>query len=172
MMVEKEVDLAKIILASARENFQTMVFMPIEEVVEPGQSISGDALRGTIVFEETLEGCFSFACSKDCAHAMASNMLGMEPSEELSDEEVCDAVGEVTRLIMDSIDSHLHEYVDAPIVSVPPVVSGQTLVNNLGDSSEKVIVYVSIENKYLAELTMTVRNHVTRQAASLISSWN
>jgi len=171
-MLEKEVDLAQIILASARENFETMVFMPIEEVVERGQFIAREALRETITFEEALEGCFSVACSKDCARAIASNMLGMEPSEELSNEEVRDALGEVANLIMDSIKSNLHESIDAPIVSVPPGVSGQTLVNNLGDDSEEVIVCVRIENKYLAELTMTYRNHVTRQAASLISSWN
>ena len=162
MILEKEVDFAQIVLESARESFETMIFMPIEEVTEPGQSITGEALMGTITFKQALEGCFSIACSKECALAIALNMLGMAPSEELSDEEVCDAMGEVTHLIMGSIRRNLHEYTEDLIVSAPLVVSGQTLENNLGDGSEKVMVYVSIEDEHLAELTMSYRNNINR----------
>ena len=160
MILEKEVDFAQIVLESARENFETMIFMPIEEVTEPGQSIAGNALMGTITFKQALEGCFSIACSKECALAIALNMLGMAPSEELSDEEVRDAMGEVTHLIMGSIKSNLHEYTKDLVVSAPLVVSGQTLGNNLGDGAEKVMVYVSIEDEHLAELTMSYRHNV------------
>ncbi len=160
MILEKEVDFAQILLESARQNFETMIFMPIEEVTEPGQSIDGEALMGTITFKQALEGCFSIACSTECARSIALNMLGMEPSEELSDEEVCDAMGEVTNLIMGSIKCNLHEYIKDLVVSVPLVVSGQTLGNNIGDGAEKVMVYVRIEDEHLAELTMSYRNNV------------
>ena len=63
---------------------------------------------------------------------------------------------------MGSIKSNLHEYIEDLIVSVPLVVSGQTLGNNLGDGSEKVMVYVSIEDEHLAELTKSCRNNVNR----------
>ena len=126
--------------------------LPTTSAPSPGQF--ADA------FKEALEGCFSIACSKDCARAIALNMLGMDPSEELSNEEVSDAMGEVTNLIMGSIKKNLHEYIDDLIVSVPLVVSGQTLSNNLGDGSEKVTVYLNIEDEHLAELTMSYRYNV------------
>jgi chemotaxis protein CheX len=162
MILEKEIDFAQIVLESARENFETMIFMAIEEVTEPGLSVEGASLMGTITFKEALEGCFSIACSKDCARAIGLNMLGMDPSEELSDDEVSDAMGEVTNLIMGSIKKNLHEYIDDLIVSVPLVVSGKTLSSNLGEGSEKVVVYLNIEDEHLAELTMSYRNNINR----------
>ena len=165
MMLEKEVNFAQIVLESARENFETMVFMAIEEVTEPGQSIKGASLMGTVTFKQALEGCFSIACSKDCAHAIALNMLGMDPSEELSDEEVCDALGEVTDLIMGSIKKNLHEYIDDLIVSAPRVVSGKTLNHNTDEAFEQVIVHLNIEDEYWAQLTMSYRDNVNCQMA-------
>lgn len=162
MILEKEIEFAQLVLESARENFETMIFMAIEEVTEPGLSIKGASLMGTITFKEALEGCFSIACSKDCARAIALNMLGMDPSEELSDEEVSDAMGEVTNLIMGSIRKNLHEYIDDLVVSVPLVVSGKMLSNNLGEGSEKVMVHLNIEDEHLAELTMSYRNNINR----------
>jgi CheY-specific phosphatase CheX len=160
MILEKEVCFNQLLLESARENFETMIFMGVQEVDQPDQSIEGAALMGTITFKEALEGSFSIACSKDCARTIALNMLGMEPSEELSDEEVCDAIGEVTNLIMGSIKKNLQDHVDTLIVSVPLVISGTTLNNNLGEGSQKVTVFLNIEDEYLAELTMSYRNNV------------
>ena len=160
MILEKEVDFGQVVLESARENFETMIFMTVEQVTEPGQSVVGPSLMGTITFREALEGCFSIACSVDCARTIALNMLGMDPSEELSNEEVSDAVGEVTNLIMGSIKKNLHDYIEDLAVSVPLVVSGETLDNNLGDGAEKVVIHLNIEDEYLAELTMSYRNNV------------
>ncbi len=160
MILEKEICFNQLLLESARENFETMIFMGVQDVDRPDQCIEGDALMGTITFKEALEGSFSIACSKDCARAIALNMLGMDPSEELSDEEVCDAIGEVTNLIMGSIKKNLQDRVETLVVSVPLVISGRTLENNLGEGSEKVTVFLNIEDEYLAELTMSYRNNV------------
>ena len=40
------------------------------------------------------------------------------------------------------------------------VVSGQTLDSALGDGSQKVTVLVTIDDEYLAELTMSYRNNI------------
>jgi len=160
MILEKEIKFTQLLLDSARENFETMIFMSLEEATEPGQSIEGSSLMGTITFRRALEGCFSIACSTDCARVIALNMLGMGPSEELSQEEVCDAMGEVTNLIMGSIKKNLHGYVDDLEVSIPLVVTGQILNNNLGDGAQKVTVFVNIEDEYLAELTLSYRSNV------------
>jgi chemotaxis protein CheX len=165
MILEKKVDFAQIVLESARENFETVIFMAIEEVAEPGQSIDGASLMGTITFKQALEGCFSIACSKDCAHAIALNMLGMDPSEELSDEEVCDAMGEVTDMIMGSIRKNLREYIDDLIVSAPMVVSGKTLNHNTDEACKQVVVHLKIEDEYFAQLTMSYCDNVNCQMA-------
>lgn len=160
MILEKEIDFTQLMLDSARENFETMIFMDIDEVKEPHQSIEGSSLMGVITFQTALEGSFSIACSRDCAGVIASNMLGMDPCEELSHQEVRDAMGEVTNMIMGSIKKNLRAYVDDLVVSIPMVVSGQTLDSALGDGSQKVTVLVTIDDEYLAELTMSYRNNI------------
>jgi chemotaxis protein CheX len=159
MILEKEIEFTQLLISSARENFETMIFMGLEEATEPGLSIQGSSLMGTITFRESLEGCFSITCSTDCARMIALNMLGMDPSEELSLEEISDAIGEVTNLIMGSIKKNLNDYVDNLEVSIPLVVSGHILNNNLGEGAQKVTVFVNID-EYLAELTMSYRNNV------------
>lgn len=160
MILEKEIEFTQLLLDSARENFETMIFMGLEEVTEPGQSIQGSLLMGTITFGQALEGHFSFTCSSDCARVIALSMLGMDPSEELSHEEISDAMGDVTNLIMESIKTILQDHVGDLEVSIPRVVSGQILDNKLGDGAQKVTVFVSIENEYLAELTLSYHNKV------------
>ncbi len=160
MILEKELSFSRLLLESARENFETMIFMGVQEVDQPDQSIEGDVLMGTITFKEALEGSFSIACSNNCARAIALNMLGMDPSEELSHEEVCDAIGEVTNLIMGSIKKNLRGHINDLTLSVPWVTSGKTLDNNLGEGSQKVSVFLNIEDEHLAELTLSYRNNV------------
>ena len=152
-MVE-QIALNEALLSGAKEIFETMIFMSIEESSESEQQIEGDALLGSITFQGKLEGCLTICCGMSCAKTIAMNMLGMEPDAEISHEDINDAIGEVVNMVMGSIKARLMDSVGNFNVSIPIVVSGRELENSLCDSAKKVSMKVNIEDDYIAELSL------------------
>lgn len=140
-------------LGGAKEVFETMIFMDLEESSETDQHIEGNALLGSITFTGSLEGCLTICCSVVSAKTIAANMLGMDPSEQLSEEEICDAIGEVANMVMGSVKSRLADSVGDLQVSIPSVVSGKNIVNSIDGASE-ISINVNIADEYTAELSL------------------
>ena len=140
----------KVLIESAKEVFETMVFMDLTEATEPEQNVDGWALLGTITFKGNLEGCLAVCCNTPCAQAIAINMLGIDTSEELTEEDTCDAIGEIANMVMGSVKSRLLEHVGNLEVSIPSVISGHELRNNLGDGAKKVSARLNIADEYTA----------------------
>jgi CheY-specific phosphatase CheX len=84
-------------------------------------------------------------------------MLAMDPSEELSEAEISDAIGEVTNMIMGGVKSRILDAVGNIEVSIPIVTSGQGLENSLGEGAIKASVKVNLDNNYIAEMSMLYR---------------
>ncbi len=148
------------IIESAKEVFETMIFMDLTEATEPDQHIEeGEVLLSSITFKGNIEGCLGICCSTSCAQAIAINMLGIDTADELTEEDTYDAIGEIANMVMGSIKSRLLEKVDNLEVSIPFVVSGRELKNNLGEKTEKIMVKVNIEDEYVAELSLLYREN-------------
>ena len=160
-MIE-QVCLSKVLMESAKEVFETMVFMDLTETTEPDQDMGEWALLGSITFKGSLEGCLAICCSTPCAQAIAINMLGMDTTEQLTEEDTCDAIGEIANMIMGSVKSRLLEKVGNLEVSIPSVVSGRQLKNNLGDRSEEISIKVNVEDEYVAGLSLLYRESETK----------
>ncbi|RKY09361.1 MAG: hypothetical protein DRP66_02420 [Planctomycetota bacterium] len=152
-MIE-QVCLNELLLESAKEIFETMVFMDLAECTEPAENAEDCALLGTITFKGALEGCLAFCCSVPCARAIAMNMLGIDTSEEIAEEDVCDAIGEICNMVMGSVKKRLAESAGNLEVSIPSVVSGRQLKNNMGEGSHKTTVKINIEDEYVTELSL------------------
>lgn len=150
----KLASLNEILLESAKEIFETMVFIDLAETTEPDQDIEGWALLGTITFKGAIKGCLTFCCSVPCAEAIATNMLGIDTTEKITEEDTCDAMGEIANMIMGSLKKRLAESVGNLEVSIPSVVSGRELKNNLGEGARKTSVMINIEDEYVAELSL------------------
>ena len=146
--------LNEVLLESAKEIFETMVFMDLAETTEEDHDIEGCALLGTITFKGALEGCLAFCCSTPCAQAIAINMLGLDTTEEIAEEDICDAIGEIANMVMGSVKKRLAESAGNLEVSIPSVVSGRELRNNLGEGAQKASVRINIEDEYVAELSL------------------
>ena len=158
-MIE-QICLNEVLLESAKEVFETMVFMDLAEATETDQNnVEGWALLGTITFKGSLEGCLAICCSTPCAQAIAINMLGIDTTEQLTEEGTCDAIGEIANMVMGSVKSRLLEKVGNLEVSIPSVISGRELKNNLGDGAEKISIKVNIEDEYVAELLLLYREN-------------
>ncbi len=155
-MIE-QLEISDVLLDSASEIFETMIFMDMEKASDQSQRVDGDSLLGSITFTGELEGCVSICCSSPCAKAVAVNMLAMDSDEEISEEEICDAIGEVTNMIMGSVKARLIETVGNLEVSIPSVVGGRMLENSHGEKVLQTCVAVNIAEEHIAELSILVR---------------
>ena len=149
------------LLEGAQEVFETMIFMDLEEAVESDSVLDPtNSLLGLITFKNNIEGCLTIRSSVPCARVIAGNMLGMDTPEEIaeiSENEVCDAFGEVTNMVMGSIKSRIQTEVGEIAVSIPTVVCGTNLSNSLGESANKVLVKVSTEDEHVIEFSFLYR---------------
>jgi len=157
-MIE-QVCLSEVLLDGAKEVFETMVFMSLEPCLEDDRDIEGRALMGTITFQNDLEGCLAICCGMPCARAVAAGMLGLEPDEQIDETDVCDAVGEITNMIMGTVKSRLQDVAGDLQVSIPSVVRGRELTNSLGDGARKISIKVSIEDEHVALLSLLYRDN-------------
>ncbi len=134
------------LLEGAQEVFETMMFMTVEGCAEPNQHIDGPALLGSITFKGSIEGCLTICCDDDCARTIARNMLGMEPDEEISIEDMVDVMGEVANLVMGAMKARLFDSCGDLQVSIPSVVTGTKLESALGESSDEILRMVNLDD--------------------------
>ena len=152
-----EICFSTALLDGAKEVFETMIFMEIEEPSEPDRQIEGDSLLGSITFTNNIEGCLAIRCSVPCAKTIAANMLGVDTPEEITEEGVCDALGEVTNMVMGSVKSRLQTDGGELLVSIPTVIHGQNLASSLGNRANKVLVKVNTEEEDIIEFSFLYR---------------
>jgi len=156
-----EICFSTALLDGAKEVFETMIFMDLEEFEDSENTTEEvNALLGLITFKNSIEGCLTIRSSIPCARVIAGNMLGVDTPEEiegLSNDEVSDAFGEVTNMVMGSVKSRIQKEVGEVSVSIPTVVCGNNLSNSLGEDASKVLVKVSTEDEHVIEFSFLYR---------------
>ena len=152
-----EICFSTALLEGAQEVFETMVFMEIEEASDLDFKIEGESLLGSITFSNALEGCLAIRCNWLCAKVIAVNMLGLDPSDDISDEEICDAIGEITNMVMGSVKSRAADETGDLQVSIPIVVRGQNMANSLGERANRVVVKASTDEEHAIEFSFLYR---------------
>jgi chemotaxis protein CheX len=150
------VSLKDALLSGASEVFETMVFMGLEESSEQTAALNEEALMGTITFKGSLEGCLGVCCTLQCARTIAANMLGMDSSASLSEDDISDAIGEIANMVMGALKTRIQDSVGTIEVSIPSVVQGHQLRNSLGEGSEKVLIQANLEG-HAAEFSLLYR---------------
>jgi chemotaxis protein CheX len=149
--------LSEAMIAGSREVFEKMIFMQIESCSDTASKIEGDALLSSISFRNGMDGCLGICCNKDCAHAIAINMLAMSPDDKISDDEIKDALGEVANMVMGTIKTAIQSDLQHLQVSIPVVVTGRDLQNSLGEGTERISVTVTTSENHSIELTLLYR---------------
>lgn len=144
----------KVLIESAKEVFETMIFMDIQESTDSQQQTQGDLILGSITFSGDLDGCLGIQLTNTCAQAIAKNMLGMEPEENINEEDINDAIGEVANMVMGSVKARLQDDCKKIDVSIPTVVNGQKIKQNLGHEASEISVNINIEDEYVAKLSL------------------
>ena len=155
-MIE-QICVTETLLEAAKEVFETMIFMNIEKAPDQQAKMEGTMFLGTITFKGGIEGCLSIALEEACGIAVAKNMLCMESDDEMGDEDLADAIGEVANMVMGSVKTRLQDEVPDIEISIPTVICGRVLKNNMGDCSIKAILRAKID-EYDAELCFLCRS--------------
>ena len=156
-----ELSINDVLLESAQEVFETMICMELAEALEPASDNSKNDFLGLITFKGDINGCLGISCGCRCAKVVTRNMLGMEPDEHVSDEDVADAVGEITNMIMGAVKVRMEQQVGEINVSIPSVIRGREMTSTFGDSAQKTSVPVSIEDEHQAELSFIYTHEKT-----------
>ena len=156
--METELCMKDVLLESAKEVFETMVFMELAEAIDTNPTVDENDLMGLITFKGDINGCLGIRCSKSCGENIAKNMLGMDPDEQISSEQTYDAIGEITNMVMGSVKVRIEPQTGSIQVSIPSVVQGQKLTNSLGEREDKSVAVVDIEGQDWAELSFLCRH--------------
>lgn len=151
-----EICFEDVLLESAQDVFETMIFMSVEQCPDC-VTVEGDSLLGSITFTGSMEGCMAICCDLDCAKTIACNMLAMEGDDSISENEIRDAIGEIANMLLGSIKASLiKKDIGNLDVSIPCVVSGKELTSSLGEGAEEITLPIYIDEA-VAEITLQYR---------------
>lgn len=129
------------ILESAKEAFETMIFLPLEEIDEQDDpQDQTDSLLCSITFTGQLRGCLILQCSKQTAEKITKSMMMIEGDDPIEEAETCDAIGEVVNLVIGGIKSRISEVVSDLEISIPSVIKGQKIRPALGREAIRMTV--------------------------------
>ena len=140
-----------------KEVFESMVFMSVAETEDDMPPSAEVTLLGTITFTGSLEGCLSVCCAQTCARTIAANMLCMESPDELSDEDVVDAIGEIANMVMGSVKTGVQDHIEGLTISIPSVVQGRELSTRLSEGTTRLVVNTILEQEHHATFSLVYR---------------
>lgn len=121
-------DLGNSMVKATTEVFRTMLNMKVAAgaiALEKAQTRHAEVI-GSIGVAGFLSGSISIFMTKELARRAGAAMLMMEP-DELSDEELVDAVGELTNMIGGNIKTELFQKTPLFDISIPSVYVGDDL---------------------------------------------
>lgn len=118
-----EISFGEVLVDSAREVFETMIFMSVEEAFDENTLSDEETITASILFKGAITGGMVINCSKDSAKQITANMLAMESGEEISDTDMFDAMNELANLVMGSVKTRIHSELGDIQVSIPSIIS-------------------------------------------------
>ena len=134
-------ELAEAIRGATREVFTTMLNLTVEagEVfVEKEEATPSSGVVSLIGLAGPWVGSGSLACSAGCAAKIASALL-MTPYNTI-DEDVLDAVAEVTNMIIGNVKTALETRLGAMGLSTPTVIYGRNFQTRSSGNQEWTVV--------------------------------
>jgi len=154
-MVGKEFSTPEALREAITEVFNTMIFMDVNPQAEMKEYLADDpCIMGSITFTGKFEGALTIRCSTSCAKAITMNLLAMEDEEEIQPFDIPDAIGEVGNMTMGMLKSRLYDQLGEISISVPTVVSGTSLTNELRAGEVKLSTTVGVGDQYCLEVNL------------------
>jgi chemotaxis protein CheX len=157
--------LAAVMHEAAAEVFSTMLNQAATldtPIVRQSIEILNDGVVSLIGITGEWVGSGVLSCSSDCARWMSSQFL-MSEYEEVNDE-VLDAIGEITNMIVGNFKNKVAEQTGPLAMSVPAVVHGQNMhTTTRGGTKEWIAFPVTCQGNYLELLVQLRPKPATRR---------
>jgi chemotaxis protein CheX len=150
-----EEELAKFVISAAKEVFETMVMMDLEDhypLREPVTKLNC-SITGMVGLAGIYSGILSIHCPQSLALKITSNMLGMDVDEV--GEDVSDALGEIANMLGGHVKQVLSKGGLDLNLSIPTVISGECYTVNCMADKDCVIIPFSWNGEgFLVGLTL------------------
>jgi len=118
-------DLRGFISGAMNEVFDTMLSMNIELADEGVHgNVGGERIVGSVGFAGKAVGSVSVQVNEAFARSITAAMLGMEECEIEGDEDVHDAIGELSNMVGGGLKSHLCDQGLTCDLTIPSVTTG------------------------------------------------
>jgi chemotaxis protein CheX len=148
----EQMTMEQTVLDAARKVFETMIFMDIGTETSNDSAtqdvISEPSLMGSITFRGGLEGCLTICVLQNCAKVIAANMLAMDSGDDISQQEICDAIGEVANMTMGSVKHSLQNSYPDIQLSIPTVVVGREMANVNKEQFSESHIHAMLDGQY------------------------
>jgi chemotaxis protein CheX len=150
--------LSEILEISTSEAFETQILLPIESVGERTIDHSEKMVISSISYTGPIEGAVFVILSLDCAKLIACTMLMAEEGDELSDEEIEDAMGEVANLVAGGFKAKIAEDIGNITISVPTVMTGADISPSTKGHTHEADVFMKTQEHPIRILTTFKEN--------------
>ena len=140
---------------SAKETFETMIFLPIERADGDGDKLDPSvSVICTITFTGLIQGVFAIRSSATTVEKIGRAMLMSGPDDPMSDAEVYDALGEVTNMIVGGVKGKMVEAVGEISISIPSVIKGVEIRPAMGRNAETVDLDTKVDGETVKLIMM------------------
>jgi flagellar motor switch protein FliN len=120
------VDIKAAIVNSVIDVFYTMLDMEVEAIQEvPASFTEENRTVGSVTFAGEVDGMFNIQVNDNFGKEMTAAMLGMEPEEIESEEEVYDVIREVSNIIGGNLKSKFVDVGLSCVLSTPAITNGR-----------------------------------------------
>ena len=135
------VTLEEALWEGAKEAFETMIMLPIERSDGAENQVeTSKSIIASIAYVGPIKGAVTIKCDSQSAAKVARSMLMMTDEDELATEDIHDAIGEVTNLVIGGLKSRIAETIGHVEVSIPIVMEGKEVVPAIGSNGNMIEV--------------------------------
>ena len=155
------------------EVFSTMLSMEVptgEATLESGTPEANDGVVSLIGLAGVWAGTGSLSCSPELACFVSSQMLMADFAAV--DEEVLDAIAELTNMIIGSVKTDLEEQLGPLGLSIPTVVFGRNFQTRSAGHAEWTVVRFPVRSEVLTVKLCLAPAAKSQCLASSTQEWN
>ena len=152
-------DIRSKVAESVLEVFDTMLSMEVEASEEDAaEGVGVSRIVGTLNFAGDVTGIFNIQVTTEFARRMSASLLGTEPEEVESQEEIKDLIAEISNIVGGSLKSALNDAGHPCIISTPAVTYGTDFtIKSLNMYRFERFVFVHEQNSIFVEIGLKIQ---------------
>lgn len=146
-----------ILISAVTEVFATMFGTEVKPAALVPEASGQTVLAGSVGFIGDVNGIVYIRTAEPFARVLSGRMLGLQP-DELDDEMVNDALGELSNMVVGCVKSHLCDQGLPCVLTIPSVVRGTDLtVETIPCAERRLLSFRCEEHQLRIELLIKTK---------------